>query len=95
MSRGLCVCLPPLTVSIHGFAEAILTQGMARALAEEVHLDERYVAEHLRDAMAGQSVIAGGGQGLCMIVCVPCCVRILIYIARAPHFSSFPSYSPH
>lgn len=33
--------------------EAILTQAMARALAQEVHLDERYVAEHLRDAMAG------------------------------------------
>jgi hypothetical protein len=33
--------------------EAILTQAMARALAEEVHLDERYVAEHLRDALAG------------------------------------------
>lgn len=26
---------------------------MARALAEEVHLDERYVAERLRDAVAG------------------------------------------
>lgn len=36
--------------------EAILTQAMARALAEEVHLDERYVAERLRDAVEGMPV---------------------------------------
>ena len=29
---------------------------MARALAEEVHLDERYVAERLRDAVEGMPV---------------------------------------
>lgn len=31
---------------------------MARALAEEVHLDERYVAERLRDTVAGMCVYA-------------------------------------
>ena len=34
--------------------EAVLTPAMARALAEEVHLDERYVTERLRDALAGK-----------------------------------------
>ena len=33
---------------------------MARALAEEVHLDERYVAERLRDAVAGMYVYMHG-----------------------------------
>ena len=32
---------------------------MARALAEEVHLDERYVTERLRDAVAGMCLCMG------------------------------------
>lgn len=34
-------------------ANALLTPAMVRALAEEVHLDERYVGEHLREAFVG------------------------------------------
>lgn len=53
---------------------------MARALAEEVHLDERYVAEHLRDAMAGQSVSQSLREGdRDRDFACACRVRILIY----------------
>ncbi|TFJ85252.1 hypothetical protein NSK_003675 [Nannochloropsis salina CCMP1776] len=34
-------------------AKALLTPAMVRTLAEEIHLDERYVGEHLREALAG------------------------------------------
>lgn len=43
---------------------------MARALAEEVHLDERYVAEHLRDAMAGGWVGGSLNECICIYVCI-------------------------
>lgn len=33
--------------------KALLTPAMVRALAQEVHLDERYVGEHLREAFEG------------------------------------------
>ena len=38
-------------------AKALLTPAMVRALAEEIHLDERYVGEHLREALAGLSYV--------------------------------------
>ncbi len=39
--------------------KAMLTPAMVRSLAEEVHLDEQYVGEHLRDALVGVPFLDG------------------------------------